>query len=228
MYHYYPKRLMPSCLMMPTILFGATENYNATLLAKVPPNWNRTRFESLRWTHHADLKGEGIANGLQKAIVDVSTLPDDHPIFVTQLIKSVHQPLDSSYDKWKNPNDNDNENKNEDHGTTTTTAKATKTTKSFKQICRQMTLKPDVDAVRLFPLTTNHYVGSLERYTARQDLRRNLDIYYEKANVQGGVDDGWIQGWLASFVETHGVEASRRVLGQYYYYYYYSSTYSNN
>jgi hypothetical protein len=105
MYEFYPKRLLPSCLMMPTILFGATENYNATLLAKLPsPHlWNRTRFESLRWTYHADLK-EGIANGLQKAIVDVSTLPDDHPIFVTQLIKSVHQPLDSNYDKWKDPN----------------------------------------------------------------------------------------------------------------------------
>ena len=120
----------------------------------LPPHWNRDRFESLRWTYHA--RFNKTVNGLQKAIVDVSTLPDNHPIFVDQLIKSVHQPLDSSYDHWKHPN---------------------KTKKVVvKQICRQMRLKPDVDAVRLFPLTINHYMGSLERYTGRQDLRRNLDI----------------------------------------------------
>jgi hypothetical protein len=81
--------------------------------------------------------------------------------------------------------------------------------------CRKMTLKPDVNAVRLFPLTLNHYVGSLERYLSRADKRRNVDIYTKKAHVKGGIDDGWIQGWLASFVEEHGIEKVTKVLGDY-------------
>ena len=173
MYRLYPKRLLPSCMMIPSILFGALENSTLSAL----PGWNRVRFETLRWTYHADRKD--IINGLQKAIVDVSTLPEDHPIFVTRLIKSVHQPLESSYSHWMNG--------------------------SFPQICRHTTLTPDVDAVRLFPLTINHYLGSLERYTARQDLRRNMNIYNTKAGVQGGVDDGWIQGWLTSFATSQSI-----------------------
>lgn len=50
-----------------------------------------------------------------------------------------------------------------------------------KFVATRRTLTPDMDPVRLFPLTINHYLyylGSLERYVARQDLRRNRnDIY---------------------------------------------------
>jgi hypothetical protein len=81
--------------------------------------------------------------------------------------------------------------------------------------CRKTTLAPDVNAVRLFPLTLNHNVGSLERYLLRADKRRDVDIYTKKAHVKGGVDDGWIQGWLASFVEEHGIEKLTKVLGDY-------------
>jgi len=183
MYLLYPKRLLPSCIMIPSLLFGSLENSTLPQL----PGWNRMRFETLRWTYHADPKD--IINGLQKAIVDVSSLPDDHPIFVTRLIKSVHQRLESSYSHWTN-------------GT-------------FPQICRHTTLTPDIDAVRLFPLTINHYLGSLERYMARQDLRRNRNIYQKKAGLSGGVDDGWIQGWLTSFVETYGLETSQSILSNY-------------
>eukprot|EP00934_Nitzschia_sp_Nitz4_P009027 Nitzschia sp. Nitz4//scaffold109_size72162//35656//37014//NITZ4_005847-RA/size72162-processed-gene-0.12-mRNA-1//1//CDS//3329532766//9017//frame0 len=189
MFRYYPKRLFRSCVMMPTILFGATEQTgNETWLAQmnqhVPSSWIRLRFETLRWTYHADWRE--IANGLQKAIVDVSTLPVDHPIFVEERIKSVHQPLDSSYPG------------------------------PFKQICRRMTLKPEVDSVRLYPLTINHYVGSLERYMAREDKRRNRNIYLQKAGVNASIDDdGWIQSWFHSFLDSHGEEAVRRVLQDY-------------
>lgn len=53
------------------------------------------------WTYYANPKD--IMNGLQKAIVDLLFLPDDHPIFVTRLIKSVHQTSESSsYSHWTN------------------------------------------------------------------------------------------------------------------------------
>lgn len=185
MFQHYPKRLLPSCIMMPTLMFGATENNrNQTLLDLVPKQWDRERFETLRWSYHAEWKD--MANGLQKAIVDVTTLSAKHPIFAQNMIKSVHQPLDNSYDD----------------GT--------------KSICRRMGLKPDIDAVRLFPLTINHYVGSYERYMARQDLRRNVKIYRQKAGVRNHIDDGWIQGWFQSFVARHGELAARQVLGEYF------------
>ncbi|KAL3936568.1 MAG: hypothetical protein SGBAC_008137 [Bacillariaceae sp.] len=81
--------------------------------------------------------------------------------------------------------------------------------------CRQMSLRPDIHAVRLFPLSINHYVGSRERYLSRHDKRRNIEIYDGKARVNGGVDDGWIRGWLPSFVQDHGLEKASQVLGDY-------------
>lgn len=81
--------------------------------------------------------------------------------------------------------------------------------------CRQMSLKPEISAVRLFPLSINHYVGSRERYLSRHDKRRNIEIYEGKAKVNGGVDDGWIRGWLPSFVQEHGLENASEVLGDY-------------
>jgi hypothetical protein len=179
---HYPKRLSRTCVMMPSLLFGAIEDddkdppvvNNRTI---IPKGWNGTKFETLRWKHHANWTD--IANGMQKAVVDVSELSENHAIFQDHRIKSVHQPLE-------HPD------------------------------CRRMILKPEVDAVRLFPLTINHYVGSFQRYISRQDLRRNLQIYQKKANVNGGVDrDGWMDGWLESFVNEHGVERVSHVLGEY-------------
>jgi hypothetical protein len=173
MFVHYPKRLTRKCLMMPTLLFGSIENpNNRTKVA----GWNTTNFETIRWTHHAIVSD--IVNGMQKAIVDVSVLPDNHAVFEENRIKSVHQPLD--YPE-----------------------------------CRKFTLHPEVDAVRLFPLTVNHYVGSLERYLSRSDVRRNIDIYKKKARVNGCVDGGWIQGWLSSFESKHGAERSNSVLAAY-------------
>jgi hypothetical protein len=99
----------------------------------------------LRWKRHAGW--DEIINGMQKAILDVSTLAANHPIFVNHQIKSVHQPLDSS-------------------------SSSSNSGGSSKQVCRRMSLAPDVDAVRLFPLTINHYVGSRERYLSRKDVQR--------------------------------------------------------
>ena len=78
-----------------------------------------------------------------------------------------------------------------------------------------MTLLPKLDQVRLFPLSVNHYVGSYERYRSRQDVRRNDEVYRRKATVQGGLDDGWITGWLESFVQEYGMDKASMVLKDY-------------
>ena len=83
-------------------------------------------------------------------------LPEQHTVFTSQRIFSVHQPLE-------HPD------------------------------CRRFTLRPDQNAVRLFPLVVNHYLGSLERYMSRTDLRRNIQIYQDKAataSAGGGGKDG--------------------------------------
>jgi hypothetical protein len=83
------------------------------------------------------------------------------------------------------------------------------------QSCRFYTLYPEWDAVRLNPLTLQHYVGSYERYSARADARRNWQVYQQKASLNDHMDDGWITGWLQSFVETHGLEKVSRILHDY-------------
>ena len=43
--------------------------------------------------------------------------------------------------------------------------------------CRRMTLFPETAAVRQYPLTINHYIGSYERYSKRkQDFRRSRQV----------------------------------------------------
>ena len=74
--------------------------------------------------------------------------------------------------------------------------------------CRRYTIWPDVNAVRLYPLMVNHYLGSLQRYLSRTDKRRNIEIYNSKAQVGSASynsTDGsqWIQGWLTSFEQEH-------------------------
>ena len=83
--------------------------------------------------------------------------------------------------------------------------------------CRQMKLRPDFDAIRLYPLTINHYVGSYERYRGRDDVRRNEQVYRKKASVRDGGKDSkeWMAGWLGSFIQTHGKDRVSLVLQDY-------------
>jgi hypothetical protein len=82
------------------------------------------------------------------------------------------------------------------------------------------------------PLAVYHYLGSLERYLSRGDVRRDPRVherYDEKANYARGDENHpvrdtksskhvrwWIGGWLDSFVETHGTEKAYAVLGKRY------------
>jgi hypothetical protein len=64
-------------------------------------------------------------------------------------------------------------------------------------------------------LAAFHYLGSWERYNARQDLRRNKKRYRERSNLTFGVESGWIDQWLPKFVEHVGMETAANVLQNY-------------
>jgi hypothetical protein len=53
------------------------------------------------------------------------------------------------------------------------------------------------------PIGTNHYLGSWERYNARNDKRRSRSVYDLKATVRRGKDD-FTGMWLKGFVNTVG------------------------
>jgi hypothetical protein len=62
------------------------------------------------------------------------------------------------------------------------------------------------------PIAVNHYLGSWERYSGRNDKRRSRDKYDLKATVNRGHDDG-IRLWLPGFVQTMGAYKASRLLG---------------
>jgi hypothetical protein len=72
-----------------------------------------------------------------------------------------------------------------------------------------------------FPLVVHHYLGSWERYKSRDDPRRTKTSYRRivqaiQNRTSPAEDEHWIDGWLASFVETYGINKVRRVLGDHY------------
>jgi hypothetical protein len=65
------------------------------------------------------------------------------------------------------------------------------------------------------PIAVNHYLGSWERYNARNDKRRSRQVYDAKASASRGKDDG-VRKWLQGFVETMGRETAASLLGKAY------------
>jgi len=64
-------------------------------------------------------------------------------------------------------------------------------------------------------LVINHYLGSLEQYTFRDDSRqgneRSLEQYNKAKRVQSETDDA-IRPWLEGFVEQEGISTASKVL----------------
>eukprot|EP00980_Cylindrotheca_fusiformis_P021025 scaffold8050_cov116-Cylindrotheca_fusiformis.AAC.2 len=87
--------------------------------------------------------------------------------------------------------------------------------RSEEDDCPVEIVDPDLNHVHRYPLVVNHYFGSLERYLSRNDTRKHESIWRKKAKMRGVVSDGWIGGWLQSFVEEHGREKVSRVLHDY-------------
>ena len=87
------------------------------------------------------------------------------------------------------------------------------------QTCSRMTLFPEISAIRKYPLTINHYIGSYERYISRQgDLRRNRGAYEKKSNLSDIKDsNGWINTWLDNFIHEYGIDTAKVLLGERYF-----------
>jgi Glycosyl transferase family 2 len=65
------------------------------------------------------------------------------------------------------------------------------------------------------PIAVNHYLGSWERYSERQDKRRSREKYDMRANQRRGVDDG-VRPWLKGFVNMVGRDMAFDLLGEAY------------
>jgi len=188
------------CIMMPRIFHGAKEDADAegaattaSMGAAEIARWKKRQFESLRWRYHVDLN---TFRQRPKAMVDVSRL---------QLLGE------------------DGEEKDEIRY-----AHAQHRPFGSRLADGSEGCSPEpwsiYDENRLNqPLAVNHYLGSLERFLSRDDVRRNAGMHasqngnanYAKGDNNDTGGDGarwWIGGWLDSFVETHGSEKALAVL----------------
>lgn len=84
----------------------------------------------------------------------------------------------------------------------------------FAKFCRGQG-ESDYSNFQKYPITANHYLGSWERYNKKNDTRRSLDVYNERATLSGG-EDGWLDGWLDGFIEDVGEDTVAHLLGQRY------------
>jgi hypothetical protein len=65
------------------------------------------------------------------------------------------------------------------------------------------------------PLAVNHYIGSWERYSGRNDKRRSKTVYDKKTeDAKRGRDDG-ARTWLRGFVNLVGVDVAKILLHRY-------------
>lgn len=126
------------CISMLRMFFGAVESTSEEQQKDVPPSYNATMFETLRWRHHSSPRNMTV-NGNPKVIIDVSAIPESE--FPRDLVFSIHRPIHSYC-----PRNSD---------------------LSYDSFHKQ-------------PVSTNHYLGSFERYSGRSDNRRSRTIYDRK------------------------------------------------
>lgn len=65
------------------------------------------------------------------------------------------------------------------------------------------------------PLAVNHYIGSWERYSGRNDKRRSKTVYDKKTDVAKRGRDDRTQTWLMGFVNSVGIDIAKILLKQY-------------
>lgn len=65
------------------------------------------------------------------------------------------------------------------------------------------------------PIATNHYVGSWDRYSRRDDRRRNREAYKTRAQLRRRNDDG-LEIWLKGFVREFTPKIAAKLLGKAY------------
>ena len=157
------------CISMLRVLFGSVESAPRYRDADVPPGFNSTSFETLRWRYHA-LPHNMTIHGNPKVILDVAAIPQK---YLPDVAYSIHRPVPEYCHKNKDL--------------------------TFTSFRKQ-------------PIAVNHYLGSWERYSGRQDRRRSRAVYDAKANQRRGRDDG-VRPWLRGFVRAIGRDTAAKLLG---------------
>lgn len=201
-----------NCLVMPTVLFGSREHeigegdkgVSNVSQGGMTDN-GQVRFETLRWKYSGTLNN--IQNQKTKTIINVASIPNSHRIFHGhRLIHNVHNPIPAS--QWEG---------RFCEGTVDDRLPAEDRVAASHQAFRQQgKLRSPLSSLLGWPLTLQHYLGSLERYMSRDDVRRTpLKHNQRGSGARTRQDDGWIAGWVASFVQEHGLQKVRQVLGHY-------------
>ena len=194
------------CISLPRLLFGSIEDDTDERESMLPKGFNLSHFESLRWKYHTEYQDSDL-NKQPKVIMDVSAIAEDDKMLTENRVFSIHRPS--------------------------------------QFLCRNQGQMYFED-VEYFPFSVNHYVGTFERFGARDDPRRNkkvsipdrfsdkgiiklhgfltfifisrhfnVQLYDLKANVKAKKDDFWINNWLNSFVDKHGMETASDLLENY-------------
>ena len=78
------------CISMLRVLFGSQESSLNDQQEQVPPEFNGTTFETLRWRHHG-LPHNRSLHGNPKVIIDVGAIPSRY--FEEEAVFSIHRPI---------------------------------------------------------------------------------------------------------------------------------------
>ena len=78
------------CISMLRVLFGSQESSLNDQQAQVPPEFNGTAFETLRWRYHG-LPHNRSLHGNPKVIIDVGAIPGRY--FEEEAVFSIHRPI---------------------------------------------------------------------------------------------------------------------------------------
>merc|ERR1712151_300287 len=128
---HFPDKVGYPCISILRVLFGSVESPIEIRNTQIPPGFNSTSFESMRWRYHA-LPNNKTQHGHGKVILDVSVIPESY-LLSDDIVFSIHRP--------------------------------------YINICRSHE-ELQFESFMRYPISAAHYLGSWERYSARNDKRR--------------------------------------------------------
>jgi hypothetical protein len=185
------------CLLMPRLFFSAvemTQKDNDTItshwggidpFAGYDSRYNVSRFRTLRYVHH-QRKNTWAHNLYGKVMIDVSRI-DDSEFYYNQTTSELIKRLFLSPHRplgWSRVNE------------------------PRHLLCQN----PRIPFRASF-LRVNHYLGSLEEYMSRPDVRRSPGVYEDKARVDKGANYE-ILPWLQVFLDEVGDDNTAQMLLQ--------------
>eukprot|EP00587_Corethron_hystrix_P003340 CAMPEP_0113328204 /NCGR_PEP_ID=MMETSP0010_2-20120614/19858_1 /TAXON_ID=216773 ORGANISM="Corethron hystrix, Strain 308" /NCGR_SAMPLE_ID=MMETSP0010_2 /ASSEMBLY_ACC=CAM_ASM_000155 /LENGTH=666 /DNA_ID=CAMNT_0000189443 /DNA_START=419 /DNA_END=2419 /DNA_ORIENTATION=+ /assembly_acc=CAM_ASM_000155 len=171
------------CIDVPRLFFGGIASKPLEVAADIPEGYDPTLFDTLRFRKHAN-RGAFEYNLYVKTLMDVSR-------FKVNNIPVEERPLGVQIVDFN-------------------TEPVRWWPKQTHKVCSASAFgdMPVFYDTSLF--RAHHYIGTWERYSARDDKRRTRSMYNVKANVDKGSDDD-IRPWLRNFVTEFGKYAAELV-----------------